>query len=67
MWKFKKQYEDVKIVTSERMTVDKFTITDQLVDNLLKIHSDHAEYFEREQNDVLPPAGLKPKRQRDEG
>lgn len=67
MWKFKKQYENARIVTPEKVIVDKITITDELVNNLLKLHSDHAEYFEREQNDVPAPAGLKLKRQRDEG
>ena len=67
MWKFKEQYNDIKITTADRVIVDKFTITDELVDNLLKLHSDHAEYFERSPNGDSTPAGLKPKRQRDEG
>ena len=67
MWRFKKQYEDVRIVTPDKVVVDKFTITDQLVTDLLKLHSSHSEYFERDQNVDLAPAGLKTKRQRDEG
>jgi len=67
MWKFKKEFEDLKIMLPGRVVVDQFTITDALVDQLLKTSGEHAEYFELDKNDDPAPAGLKPKRQRDEG
>jgi hypothetical protein len=67
MWKFKKEFEDIKITLPGRVVVDQFTITDALVDQLLKTSGEHAIYFERDKNDDPAPAGLKTKRQRDEG
>lgn len=64
-WRFKKQYENTRIVTADRITVDQFTITDTLVDHLLLLSADHAEYFERDKNDD-PGQQVKPKRLPDE-
>ena len=63
-WRFKKQFEHLTIVMQDRVTVDKFTITDEKVNNLLNTSSDFKEYFERE-ND--PGLQVKPKRLKDEG